>query len=405
MAERSAIVAMWRKEQDTSAVLATLVRVDGSSYRRPGARMYIHANSYAGSISGGCLEGEVVRKARWLTRNGAAVKTYSTIFDESIPEENREIPYGLGCGGVIDLLLEPVALPETQAMLLALEAAQRGETFFSATVLPSQEHPGAAFARVVLREDGFTVFSSACLDEAKLARLKQMAIDATDADTVSTSVCGEARSIFLEAIHPPQRLVILGASDDVRPLVEMARLLGWRVVVADGRGWLAQPARFPQAEQVLTLADDAANLDDLHLTARDAVAMLTHSFEQDKNLLRKLLPLKLRYLGLLGARHRSQLLLSEAAQQLGWTPEECLGRVHAPIGLNLGGDNPESVALSIVAEIQAVLHNKAAASRVMSAEALLAVPARPYIPTQCPLDGPPQASNDAQTSNVEQPIH
>lgn len=399
MAERSAIIAMWSKEQDPSSVLATLVRVDGSSYRRAGARMYIRASNYVGSISGGCLEGEVVRKAPWLTRMGAAVKTYSTIFDESIPEESREIPYGLGCGGVIDLLLEPVALPETQAMLQALQAAQRGEMFYSATVLPSQGPPIAAFARVILRDDGSIFFSSAGLDAEKLTPLKQMAIDVTDADTVSLSLNGELCSVFLEAIRPPQRLVILGAGDDARPLVNMAQLLGWRVAVADGRGWLAQPARFPQAEQVLALSADAANFDDLHLTAHDAVALLTHSFEQDKNLLRKLLPLKLRYLGLLGARHRSQLLLSEVAQQLGWTPEECLGRVHAPIGLNLGGDNPESVALSIVAEIQAVLHQKAAASRAMSLESLQSIPARPYIPTQCPLDDGPEQTN------VEPPVH
>ncbi len=151
----------------------------------------------------------------------------------------------------------------------------------------------------------------------------------------------------MESILPPQRLVILGAGEDARPLARMAHLLGWRVAVADGRAWLAQAARFPEAGQVLALSDNAGNLEQLRLTPQDAVAVLTHSFEQDRNLLRKLLPLELRYLGLLGARHRSQLLLTEAAQHLGWTPEECLRRVHAPIGLDLGGDSPEAVALAI----------------------------------------------------------
>ena len=141
MVERSAIVEQWRNRQDDTAVLATLVRVEGSSYRRPGARMYIHSTGSVGAISGGCLEGEVSRKAAWIARNGAAVERYSTLFDEILDETNsldtREIPYGLGCGGVMDVLLEPVASPETNAMLRALEAAERGETLYAATVLPS----------------------------------------------------------------------------------------------------------------------------------------------------------------------------------------------------------------------------------------------------------------------------
>ena len=99
-----------------------------------------------------------------------------------------------------------------------------------------------------------------------------------------------------------------------------------------------------------------------------------------------MLPLNLRYLGLLGARHRSRLLLTEAASQLGWSPEQALQRVHAPVGLDLGGDTPEAVALAILAEIQAALHQKTAISRGMSTEDFLAAPNRPYIPVQCSLD-------------------
>jgi xanthine/CO dehydrogenase XdhC/CoxF family maturation factor len=145
------------------------------------------------------------------------------------------------------------------------------------------------------------------------------------------------------------------------------------------------------AELVLTLRDDpqncgSLNLSDLRLTSQDAVAILTHSFEQDKNLLRQLLPLDLRYLGLLGAQRRSQLLLTEAAQHLGWLPEKCLCRIHSPIGLNLGGDSPEAVALTIVAEIQSVLHQKNAVSRGMSETTLHIIPTMPYIPVQCALE-------------------
>ncbi len=398
MAEQRAIVAMWRKGQDASSVLATLIRVDGSSYRRPGARMYIHQSGHAGSISGGCLESEVVRKASWLTRNGVVIERYSTVFDQTSTEAKREIPYGLGCGGVLDLLLEPVSLNETQALLKALETAQQGAGSCSATLLPSPLN-GEPFARVILGKGSVKfpdaplalLFASETLDAETQATLVTLATKATQPGIFSITLNAEQRSVYVEPILPPQRLVIFGAGDDASPLAALAHLLGWCVAIADGRSWLAQPARFPTAELVHTLRADAENsaslnLSALRLTSQDAVAILTHSFEQDRNLLRQLLPLDLRYLGLLGAQHRSQLLLNEAAQSLGWTPEECLRRVHSPIGLNLGGDSPEAVALTIVAEIQSVLHQQSAVSRTMPESEFHMVPPTRYIPAQCALD-------------------
>jgi xanthine dehydrogenase accessory factor len=403
MVERSAIVEQWRNRQDDTAILATLARVEGSSYRRPGARMYIHSTGSVGAISGGCLEGEVSRKAAWIARNGPAVERYSTLFDEILDETNaldtHEIPYGLGCGGVMDVLLEPVASLETDAMLRALEAAERGETLYAATVLPSAAADGLPFGRVILREDETVFFASVDLDAEMVSKLTSLASAAGEANTVSIALGNETRDVFVEPVMPPQRLVLFGAGDDARPLVRMANLLGWRVTVADGRAWLAQAARFPEAERVLPLSENAANLEQLALSHRDAVALLTHSFEQDRTLLSKLLPLDLRYLGLLGARHRSRLLLTEAAARLGWSPEKALQRVHAPIGLELGGDSPEAVALAILAEIQAALHQKTAVSRGMSTEDFLAVPDRPYIPVQCSLDSP------RRTQESSDPVH
>jgi xanthine/CO dehydrogenase XdhC/CoxF family maturation factor len=361
--------------------------------------MYIHSTGSVGAISGGCLEGEVTRKAAWIARNGPAVERYSTLFDEILDETNsldtREIPYGLGCGGVMDVLLEPVASPETRAMLLALETAERGETLYAASVLPSAAGKGLGFARLILRDDETIFFASPDLAAEVQSRLVSLARACGEANTISIALGNETREVFVEPVQPPQRLVLFGAGEDARPLMRMANLLGWRVTVADGRAWLAQPARFPEAEQVLTLSENGTEFEQLQLSDRDAVALLTHSFEQDRNLLGKLLPLKLRYLGLLGARHRSRLLLTEAAAQLGWSPEEALLRVHAPIGLDLGGDGPETVALAILAEMQAALHRKTAISRGMSTEDFLAVPERPYIPVQCSL-GPPQRAPESR---------
>ena len=130
MKERRRIVGLER--QGGAAALVTLVRAQGSSYRRPGAGVLVASNgNYMGTISGGCLEGEVVRKAAWMVRGGAVVEQYSTLFDDT-----AEVPFGLGCGGVVDLLVEPAGTPEYRALLDAMEGSLRGETSTVVTWLP-----------------------------------------------------------------------------------------------------------------------------------------------------------------------------------------------------------------------------------------------------------------------------
>src|SRR5277367_2303690 len=130
MVDRRRIVRQWR--QGAAKALATLVRVEGSSYRRPGAHLLIGADGeYAGTISGGCLETEVVRKAAWMVRDGAVVERYSTLFDDT-----AEVPFGLGCGGVVDLLVEPVGTPECLALIDAMGVSLRGEAATVVSWLP-----------------------------------------------------------------------------------------------------------------------------------------------------------------------------------------------------------------------------------------------------------------------------
>ncbi len=162
---------------------------------------------------------------------------------------------------------------------------------------------------------------------------------------------------FAERMEAPQRLLVLGAGDDAKPLVRMAAGMGWNVAVADGRAQLARAERFPEA----------AVATDFEAGPRDAVVLMTHSYEQDRELLLRVLPLGPRYLGLLGSRHRSSLLVSEAAALLGCPVAWCCERVFAPIGMDLGGDGPEAIALSIVAEVQGVVHGRGVASRRLTA--------------------------------------
>jgi len=342
--ERRQIVRLWRR--GGASVLVTLVRAEGSSYRRPGARLLLGADgAYAGTISGGCLESEVIRKAGWMVREGAVVERYSTMFDDT-----AEVPFGLGCGGVVNLLLEPTDTPECRALMNATEEALAGRDSVVVTYLPGD---GKGLRRVVLR-DGVVVFASEGLSEKKLAC------------AAGLRAGEEYEGRFVEEMRGPQRLFVLGAGDDAKPVVSMAALLGWDVTVADGRGQLARVERFPDADRVVALRDSGVS--ELGIRAADAVVVMTHSYEQDRVLLAALLPVGARYLGVLGARHRSSLLVSEAAVMIGKSVAECCERIYAPVGLDLGGDGPEAIALAVTAEAQAVCMGKLGVSRRLTAE-------------------------------------
>jgi xanthine dehydrogenase accessory factor len=342
--EQRRIVRLW--QQGDAGVLATLVRVEGSSYRRPGARLLISKmGECAGAISGGCLEADVVRRAAWMVQNGAVVERYSTALDDL-----AEIPFGLGCGGTLDLLLEPADTVEFGALMEAAKGALEGRGSKVVTWLPGN---GKALRRVVIGADGEVVFASPGLGEEKIG-----------------CACGleagtEYEGRFVEEMRPPQRLFVLGAGDDAKPLVSMAALLGWSVTVADGRAQMARMERFPEADRVIVLGPE---LENFSVSALDAVVVMTHSFEQDRELLARVLPMWPRYLGLLGARHRSSHLIREAAEILGWSVSDCCNRVYAPVGLDLGGDGAEAIALAVIAEAQACCQGKLGASRRLTAE-------------------------------------
>ncbi len=366
MLERRRIVELART--GSAQVLVTLVRAEGSSYRRPGARLLLGlAGAYAGTISGGCLETEVTRKALWLTRNGPTVESYSTLFDDT-----ADIPFGLGCGGTVHLLYERADTPEAAALFHALEASLAGVSATVLTWLPQSSQP---LERAILSPAGDILFRSSSLPVSRI----HAALDRP------------SPSFHTERLGPPQRLILLGAGDDARPVASIAALLGWTVAVADGRAQLAAANRFPEAQHVFTLSP-STTLDALRLSPADAVVLMTHSYEQDRDLLAELLalPAPPAYIGILGARHRTSLLVAEAAALTGQSIESCCNRIHAPVGLDLGGDGPEAIALAIVAEIQAFHQGKLPASRRLTqADVALHLAqggTSRYLQTQCALD-------------------
>ncbi|WP_437688509.1 XdhC family protein [Sorangium sp. So ce176] len=353
MNEARAVISLWSEAARDSkeAVLATVVSVEGSAYRRPGARMLlVEDGRRVGSVSGGCLEGEVARKAWWLTRTGSpALVRYSTR-----EEDDGERPYDLGCEGVVHVLLERLRHEEEPAepiRFLASCVTQRRAGVL-ATVIGSVDPSRARVGdRVTLDADGLT---GGRLPDAALAR----SIAARAASTLQRGASEQVAfggaharvDVFLEVIRPPRSLVVFGGGHDAVPLVRLAGELGWHVTVADARADRARRDRFPTADEVV-VTDRASPLASLAIPPGAACVVMTHSVEQDRAILRALSTVPVAYLGVLGPRRRTQRLLAES----GNPTFACAGGLHSPIGLDLGGDTPEEIALAILAEAQACL--------------------------------------------------
>ena len=357
MSDLGPILTLWRALENAKAdyVLATVVAVEGSSYRKPGARMLLAQDGRrAGTVSGGCLEAEVARRAWWLTSSGPVVERYSTQDDED------ERPYGSGCGGVVFLLLER---GETAGPLLRrLENAFKQRMPLAvATIL---DGPQIGRRSIVGTTETTRAGSTYALD-VELEQIAQIAFDGRTSFEQILSLDGRPTRVLAD--HRPARpgLWIFGAGDDAKPVVQFAQGLGWFVAVADGRSHLATRDRFPSADEVQVLPifglpQNAA--DHFSLRPTDAAVLMTHSFDQDARVLTSLLKAESlpAYLGVLGPQRRTRELLVEAARLLGLPGttaqiERWLAEMHAPTGLDLGADAPATIALSIIAEVQQAL--------------------------------------------------
>jgi xanthine dehydrogenase accessory factor len=336
------VLAAWQAATatDEDYVLASIVGVEGSSYRKPGARMILtRSGRRAGTISGGCLEAEVSKQAWWLTENGPVLKAYSTSFemDDAI---DGKIPYGLGCGGTVHLFLERRATADP--FLRELNRSFIERTPLACSVVLKGPRAG---------ERGFVGGGPSLLQE-----LAVDALSAGQSTMASLQIQAALTRVFAEFIPARCGLFIFGAGDDAQPLVRQADTMGWQVTVADGRSHLATSARFPEADHVLVLHD--SDLSALALRETDAAVVMTHSFEQDKKIILQLLQRQLLYRGALGPRYRTADLLKYVVDRIGGTATEWMQKLHAPVGLDLGGDGPASIALSIVADIQATLRHR-----------------------------------------------
>ncbi|WP_313117266.1 XdhC family protein [Ectopseudomonas guguanensis] len=336
------------------AVLATVVKVEGSAYRRPGARMLIpQIGGSVGTVSGGCLEGDLTRKAWWLTEHGEPViRTYSTGAADHEADEEEELAFGLGCNGTVHILLERVQGGQTPLPLSLLRQVQEsGVPAVLATVIASSDDSVLLAERAAIDPVGqlhLTMHQTALIRslEADLQAIRKRKSSALQ----RYRLAGGEVEILFEYLTPPRRLVVCGAGHDAQPLVSLARQQGWKVTVIDARSHFARQERFPEANQVLHLGlEQQANLAPLLKSA--AVVIMSHSYSQDRHWLEQALRLQPSYIGQLGPRSRTERLLDEIGMISRHYP--AYERLHYPMGLDIGGDAPESVALSVLAEITA----------------------------------------------------
>lgn len=354
------IVDLWKHSvaRGDEFYLATVVFVEGSSYRKPGARMLVTASGQrAGTVSGGCLEVEVANKIAWLTSNGPTIQEYKSSFDD----DAEGVSYGLGCGGTIWILME--AGREANATLQAMDAALASRKSFAVVASLHVQNPGT---RAVLP---LNVPESGTMEEAR--NLPEDVLNVAMQVSIMRQICylreqsSALPSYIVMPILPPLRVHIFGGGDDAVPLARFAMELGWEVTVWDGRSHLLRPSRFPAAGLRLIEYQGKPDGGDLQvigelpeIAADDFAVVLTHSYAQDGALLQALVPKQLPYLGILGPLHRTRRLLSERVSVFGETVEAVLQRLYAPVGLDIGSNEPTAIALSITAEMQAVLSGK-----------------------------------------------
>ncbi|MBD2013032.1 XdhC family protein [Microcoleus sp. FACHB-53] len=404
MKELQDIVAAFEKVKSggQTAALATLVKASGSTYRRPGARMLMTSQGQmVGSLSGGCLEGDVFEQAQSVMTSGKPI----VVQYDTMSEEDIIWGLGLGCNGIVQILIErveeespltqilhhPPNLQTSSRFAITKTPAYQGEN--SKPKLPSPLSKGGlrgvnhlAFLAECLhqRQAGVlaTVFHVEGQVKAEVATRLMLYPDGTlksdieDADLVAQIrddawkalndnrstvkayplLAGKAE-VFIEVIQPPVPLMIFGAGHDAVPLVRLAQELGWYVTVVDNRKVETTRERFPSADEVILSRPEGIS-ESVSLHNCTMAVVMTHNYLHDLEILKTILFSPVRYLGILGPKSRTEKLLKDLQEQGIIPTENQLQRLYSPVGLNIGADTPEEIALSIVAEIQAVLTNQ-----------------------------------------------
>jgi xanthine dehydrogenase accessory factor len=366
MREVRDIVRGWSelRTQEREVVLATVVATSGSTYRRPGARLLLSAERWiAGGISGGCLERDVLSKAWWRTREGPVVVTY----DSTSADDEETWTFGLGCNGRVDVLLERLpATGETHPLdfIAGCLAARRPGVL--ATVFRAGAGAGARVGeRLLLDGRGVRSDLPAGPVQRRVQAEAAAALAAGSTRAGRLEVEGQTLEVLLEVIRPPRSLVVFGTGQDAVPVVRLAAALGFHVTVVSNTSGGVPADLFREADVKLT-ASPAVVADKLVLERDSAAVVMTHNLAHDRGYLRYALESGCNYIGVLGPRARTERLLEELSEGGFRITDEQRSRLFSPVGLSLGAEQPEEIALSILSEIQAVFSRADAQSLRLS---------------------------------------
>lgn len=325
-------------EAERRAAVATVVRIVGSAYRRPGAKFLVEEGGRTlGSVSGGCLEADVREIALAVMQEG----TPRLLHYDTGSDDDRLWGLGLGCSGSVDIFVQPATSKPVLEVAERVRDLLTGETAFAVSTIV--EGPERAGGVLVLGSAGVLAGSTGSAGfDGDVARL--------GADRLASGVSGLDRAgagtVFTEVYLPPPHLLVCGAGDDAIPLVGYAAAAGFRVTVLDHRSAYLAPERFPAATRLLlTRPEEESSLP--LLASRCFAVVKTHSLVQDREWVRRLLLTPVPYIGLLGPEKRKRQILDEVRST-------GIQRVYGPVGLDLGAEGPDQVALSIVAELLAV---------------------------------------------------
>jgi len=353
MREFSSIFKEFDRLKDGSLrlALATVVKVRGSSYRSPGARMLIVEDGHwYGSISGGCLEGDALRKARHVMQ----AEEPMTITYDTNEDTEQKLAINLGCNGIIDVLMEPITVTNNPLSFFQQVALEK-QAIAVATIYQSQHYNGQ---RLVLKKDNSTPirFDDESLNNIVLKDLKEAIETGRSFTGMYLSENGQVE-IFIEVIQPQISLIIFGGGIDARPVSMLAKTLGWNVSVTDECVAHIAPIFFPGVDN-LSLCSREYVERDLPIDSSTACVLMSHNYDYDRDVLKKLLATATPYIGIMGPRKRFDKMLAEFQQNnISLSPAQ-LERIHSPIGLDIAAETPEEIAISIIAEIQAKFHKR-----------------------------------------------
>ncbi len=309
-----------------------------------------------GAISGGCLEGDALRKALLaISQQKNKLVTYDTT-----DEDDLQFGVQLGCNGIVHILFEPIDPAASHHPIELLEKASlSGQAAVIVTLFSLATYDGIQPGTSVAQASG--LINSRITDPALMAALLpdvQATLDHHTSYLHQYTFDHQVITALVEWLAPPVSLVIVGAGNDAFPLVQIAQVLGWHITVADGRPSHANRQRFPTVRQVITAKPDAL-LAQITLGAQTAVVLMTHNYNYDKAILQGLLRLPVGYIGVLGPSRKLERMITELEAASGDTIDAIARQnIYGPTGVDIGAETAEEIALSVTAEIKMVLSGK-----------------------------------------------